>query len=471
MKAPFQFGMSVLLGFWFMGACARLSAQSNIAIGFSAPTNTIPVNGSLTYTIFMTNQTPAILDVFVTNAWSGPAQLLGANATLPGFVISTNATSAIFEISPFFIGNVVQLTASVRATDAGFITNAVTVGAPAVSTNIFSTNKVNQVTNTTATVQDDLGVSIAGPFETVITNDYVTYGITASNLGPSSVSGVAVSSPLPPGVKLIGASPTSPAPQISNNIVRFSLGTLTNLESRSFALQVQPVNAGVLTFSASIGAENLVDPNPTNNTASTEITVTNYLSGLLIATAISAMTYDPQTGLMEQTILLSNLGSNTVASARVVGLSTTNWLFNAVGTNDGNPFVVYGASLAPGQSVDLVLEYFVTTRLPISATNYAAFEVPPPNLAPPVGTNAPFLITLFTNLPSGNTLIEFQSIPNRSYTILYGPEATLSSNVLAAQPSIAAPADRTQWIDAGPPKTVAHPTNASARFYRVQLNP
>src|SRR5439155_4435065 len=108
---------------------------------------------------------------------------------------------------------------------------------------------------------------------------------------------------------------------------------------------------------------------------------------------------------------------------------------------------------------------------PISATNYAAFEVPPSNLAPPVGTNAPFLITLFTNLPSGNTLIEFQSIPNRSYTILYGPEATLSSNVLAAQPSIAAPADRTQWIDAGPPKTVAHPTNTSARFYRVQLNP
>jgi hypothetical protein len=34
-----------------------------------------------------------------------------------------------------------------------------------------------------------------------------------------------------------------------------------------------------------------------------------------------------------------------------------------------------------------------------------------------------------------------------------------------------APANRVQWIDDGPPKTVSHPTNAMARFYRVRLNP
>jgi hypothetical protein len=47
----------------------------------------------------------------------------------------------------------------------------------------------------------------------------------------------------------------------------------------------------------------------------------------------------------------------------------------------------------------------------------------------------------------------------------------LFSNAMMAPPSIAAPANEVQWIDYGPPTTVSAPTNASARFYRVFLNP
>jgi hypothetical protein len=98
----------------------------------------------------------------------------------------------------------------------------------------------------------------------------------------------------------------------------------------------------------------------------------------------------------------------------------------------------------------------------------SAFEVPPVSLTPPPGT--PFAITLETNLPSGAVLVEFPSILNRTYTVLYADNIAFS-NELTALSLIVAPADRVQWIDAGPPQTISAPTNAASRFYRVLLNP
>ena len=183
------------------------------------------------------------------------------------------------------------------------------------------------------------------------------------------------------------------------------------------------------------------------------------------------MTYDPQTGLMKQTIRLTNIGTNAVAAARVIVSGLTNWLYNAVGTNNGLPYVVYGATLDTNQAVNLGLEYFVPTRLPITVanSNYTAVGTAAFNPVVSGGTNGTFNITLITNLPSGNILIEFQSIRGSNYTVLYSDDPSFATP-LAAQPSIVAPANRTQWIDDGPPKTVSSPTNTTSRYYRVLLN-
>jgi len=70
----------------------------------------------------------------------------------------------------------------------------------------------------------------------------------------------------------------------------------------------------------------------------------------------------------------------------------------------------------------------------------------------------------------GSMLIEFPSLTNRTYTVVYNNDLS-STNWLIAPPSIIAPANRTQWIDYGPPTTVSAPPNSSNRFYRVFLNP
>ena len=88
-----------------------------------------------------------------------------------------------------------------------------------------------------------------------------------------------------------------------------------------------------------------------------------------------------------------------------------------------------------------------------------------------IGTNEPFAITSVVLTPLGQVLIEFQSTPGRSYTIFYSTDPNDFSAALVAQPDVTAQANRTQWIDDGPPKTVSKPLDATSRFYRARLNP
>jgi hypothetical protein len=194
----------------------------------------------------------------------------------------------------------------------------------------------------------------------------------------------------------------------------------------------------------------------------------------LTVTIISTQLYNPQNGLVEQSIKLSNIGTNDVPAARVVvtGL-LTNRLFNASGTNNGNPFVVYAATLGTNQSVSLLLQFFVLNYFSFSNSQMQAFAVPLPDLTPPASSSSASTnlnITRIIKLSNGNMLIEFPSITNRTYTVVYS-DNVLFSNAMIAPPSIVAGANQKQWIDYGPPTTVSAPTNSSARFYRVFLNP
>ena len=217
----------------------------------------------------------------------------------------------------------------------------------------------------------------------------------------------------------------------------------------------------------------MADPNLGNNVASNNFAISAYLAGQLSATIVSTQQYNAQNGLVEQSILVSNTGTNAVAAARVVVTGLTNQLYNALGTNNGSPFVVYAATLNTNQSAYLLLQYIAGNYFTFTNAQLNAFAVSVPNLTPPpvsaVSTN--LNISRLVRLPaSGDWLIEFPSISNRTYTVVYSDDV-LFSNARIAPPSILAPANRTQWIDYGPPATVSHPSNAPIRFYRVFLNP
>lgn len=463
--------MPAVLAVALFVAGSRAEAQIYFGLGAASSASSILVSNALTYTINVTN--PAIVpppEALVSNVLPASVQFLSATNTQGSFTNYGN--TVVFDLGLLFTNAQILLTVQPNA--VGFITNAITVTATnsALILVPVSTNIVTQVTNLVP-IQSDLGVALAGFMQqTNIVNDLMTYDVTATNLGPNDAPAVQLTNTLPPGVILKSVSPANqPYSVVASNLI-FDLGTLTAGGGTNLQFTIQPTSAVALNFSASIGASGIVDPNPTNNTASTNIYVINYLPDQLTVSLISTQKYNPQSGLVEQTIMVSNIGTNAVPAARVVVTGLTNRLFNASGTNNGNPFVVYVSTLETNQSVNLLLQFLAASYFPLPVSQLQAFGVPVPNLTPPaaVSTSASLNISRLVPLANGDLLVEFPTTAGRAYTVVYSDNVAFS-NAAIAPPAIVATANRLQWIDYGPPTTVSVPVNATNRFYHVFLNP
>ena len=79
----------------------------------------------------------------------------------------------------------------------------------------------------TPTTQADLAVAMTGPASAVFTNDWMTYGVNVTNLGPASASNVMLTNTLPPGVGYKTNSLAFTRQGSGSNVV-FNLGTLAS---------------------------------------------------------------------------------------------------------------------------------------------------------------------------------------------------------------------------------------------------
>ena len=247
------------------GLLAACRGPARRVSGFPSPRRRVPllVSNSLTYTISVTNlnQIP-LTDTLVTNLLSAPFQFV--SATGPQGTYTTSSSNVVFDLGSFFDSyfQVAQLTVTVQPTTTGSFTNTVTVR-PITVTNTTSTNVVVLVTN--AVTLADLGVTMTGPAQPVITNDWMTYGVTVTNAGPNAAPGVILTNTLPPGVGFLSASPAGLAPAVAGSNVIFNLGTLAAGAAVNFLLTVQPTNADILTFSSFVISPIVTDTNTANN--------------------------------------------------------------------------------------------------------------------------------------------------------------------------------------------------------------
>jgi hypothetical protein len=199
---------------------------------------------------------------------------------------------------------------------------------------------------------------------------------------------------------------------------------------------------------------------------SAPVTVTVVAAGMPI-TIISAMAFNPQTGLFQETVRVENpsgSGSNVVR-LDVHGL-TNAMVWNASGTNNaGIPYVQSSAPVPAGGYVDFIIEYYVPGRILPNPTLTA-------ELVEPAGQPGPVGIGQHINrgvlLPDRTFLIEFASVSNRIYYIQYSSDL---ANWKTAYPAIQGNGTYILWIDNGLPKTESSPATVSKRFYRLLALP
>ena len=179
----------------------------------------------------------------------------------------------------------------------------------------------------------------------------------------------------------------------------------------------------------------------------------------------------PQTGLFVQTVPVSNPGGTALAGVRVLvhdlgtdSLANAIVLYNAAGRDSVNvPYVEYGP-LAPGATVPLHLEYYVSDRTfrPNPRLELQALT----SLTLPSGEGLTQIASI-TQAGEGQVAVEFNTEAGRYYLIQYSSNLT---NWVSSTPSVRGTGSRVQWLDTGPPRTLSHPSTDPNRNYRVLLS-
>ncbi len=437
-----------------------LRAQ-DFGLAVSATPNPVVVDNAITYTLFVTNTSGLPQsDVFVTNAISGVAAFDGATNTLPGSIaIITNPVSGVlFQIDSMLNSQVAQITLHLAPQNAGAFTNQITVAAfGAIS---VTTNLVTQVT----LVNADLAMGMTNAATGVFTNDSTTIGLSVTNRGPGTATDVVVTNYLPASFTFLSVSPATASYTTSPSNHVWNIGTLASGVVTQVFVSVRPTNGGTFSLAANVtGSVN--DTNAANNAVTNLMNVLGVLESDLTLTVVTQQ-LNRQTGLIEMLVQVRNNAATNVPAVRVdaSGLPVNTYLYNASGTNAGNSYVLHNAALAGNSTVNLLLEFYRLVRAPLTNYTLTPLAVPAVSVTPPV-TAGP-TITNYV-MVAGGFMIEFPATIGKTYTIYYSPDTTFS-NAMAAQPAIVAPANRVQWIDNGPPKTISHPTSVPSRYYRVQ---
>jgi uncharacterized repeat protein (TIGR01451 family) len=467
-------------------------AYAFIGVSVTGLPNPDVVGDSLVYTITVTNSGVDAQNVWLTNTLPAGVTFFDASfASNPGNEFGpptqTGNQVTIFA-SDFSSNSAAVLLITVIPQVVGTLTDVATVAADNLSP--ADTNLTAIVTNSAALPYADVGVWMTSvPSYTVVISNQLTYTLNVTNFGPVDAPDVLLIDTLPDNVILTNLTNFSQGSYILlTNGLQWDLGPLTNQGTASATIVVVPQVIGLITNTATVSIPEelpstvvsvhnnarpavrpvVTDPNPTNNTAS----VTN----LVIAPSPTNfwLGYGPlvtnrQTGLIQQTVLVSNLSGLTAAGVRVVVLDLPGnvQLYNSTGTTNEAPYVEYDQSITNDGSVEFLLEYYVPTRVMALPTNFdgSLLGLPPAVIPLPTGTvlqldnNSPFLY-------QGQSVIEFTSVPGDTYVVEYRDGS--SAPWLAAATPIVAVNNRTQWIDAGPPETVSIPVFGQ-RLYQIVL--
>jgi len=337
------------------------------------------------------------------------------------------------------------------------LTAALHIASNDATNNPFTLNLTGNGTLTPAAligVQQPAGMNLTNGVNTnyfgsvsIGTNSSLTFIIT--NFGTANLTGL--------GLTMDGANAASFL-VTTNPVAPVGPGSNT-----TFTVQFAPGSTGLLTATLHIAnSDNTANPFNIN------LTGTGIAGGLVVATNVfvstaSPIVLNPQTGLFEQTIQLTNGSPNAVTGLRVLvlGLPTDVQVYNASGTTNGTPFVQYGLPLAAGATADLLIEYYRANRHAISQPTFVVQFIAPISLTE---TGTVMAINSSLELQSGRFLIEFSTIQGHSYAMQYSSDM---QNWSTAIPVIVAPSNRVQWYDDGPPKTDSKPATSGSRFYRV----
>jgi len=430
---------------------------AQLTLNVNAPAS-VRVSNSIPYTITVGSPGQGFGTVQVSSTYSPSLEFV--SATQNDNVSSTPGNNSVsFLIQQLFAGSNVVLNLTLRPRLVTTVTNGIVAN---VGQFVVRTNVSTIVTEMPGTA--DVAVSITPPTQPIIVNDWVTFGVHLVNRGGGTVSGIFLTNAFTNGPVLIRGYRPSTGGSVAQNPPRviFNVGSLVAGQTTNYQITVQPTAATNVVLRSNFRFSSNADTNAANNTASATITVQRPGTNQLVAAiASSPQQFNPQNAAMEQRITVTNVGTNEAPSARVMFSNITYRVLNAVGTNNGLPFVVHPATIQPTQSVEMLIEYFIPNREPRPDPDLIAYSIGDVTPTASSAGNGVEITNIAWRQPFGamtesNLVIEFPSVTRASYEVQYSSSPQFT-NALRALPLLIAQANHVMWVDYGPPKTVSRP--------------
>jgi len=462
---PIRLLLGVLLAFAFPN-----SGLAQLTLNVNAPAS-VRVSNTIPYAITVGSPNQGFTTVQVRSTYSPSLDFV--SATQNENVSSTPGNNSVsFLIQQLLPGSNVVLNLTLRPRVVTTVTNLfeATIGQFVVRTNVSTV--VTEIPGTA-----DVAVSITPPPQPIILNDWVTFGVTLVNRGGGTVSGIILTNTFTNGPVLIRGYRPSTGGSVAQNPRRviFNVGDLVAGQTTNYQITIQPTAATNIFLRANFRFSGNMDTNAANNTATAAINVQRPGTNLLEAEIASRpQQFNPQNAAMEQRITVTNVGATAALSARVTFSNLTYQVLNAVGTNNGLPFVVHPATIQPGQGVEMLIEYFIPSREPRPDPELIAYSIGDVTPTASVNGSGVLITNIVWRRPVGamtesNLVLEFPSTNRATYEVQYSsvPEFT---NALRALPTIIAQANRVLWVDYGPPKTVSRPRLGSDVLTNIATN-
>ncbi len=382
------------------------------------------------------------------------------------FSVQTNSNAGL--VTPSITGKDLTLTLIADQSGTADITIRATDNGAQFTDSTF-TLTVNKQVDLVVTADESLDPVLAG--NSLPGN--LIHQVKVLNNGPSDATAVEIeiTQTLPTGVTIDSVTPDSGSETGGTwTIPSLTEGTMATL---TLTLSVPDTVSG--------GTDTLITTGTLNSV--TEPLISTGDDTDTVSTSVSSPASSPVTletsiignfgnSLLEQTVKVTNNNPTPIVAFRMLvsGLPADVTLVNAHGeTTGGDPFVVWNQPVPAGDTAEVLIQYARNSGNPNFTPVYTVeflTAVEATTLLDPPALGDTLTIDRFVQLPDGGMLLEWASTPGQIYYIQYTSDMITYTTVL---PGITAGANRTQWIDRGPPQTESHPKDLTGmRAYRVK---
>jgi uncharacterized repeat protein (TIGR01451 family) len=390
--------------------------QADLALAKTVSDSTPNVGDTITYTVLLSNSGPdAATNVAVTDLLPAGLTFVTATPSLGKY----NSGTGLWSVGTLAGGSNATLIIDAQVTSPAARTNTATI----THSDQFDPDTANNTASTTERPQQaDLALAKTVSDPTPNVGDTITFIVTLTDNGPDAATGVTVADPLPPGLTLLGATPSAGSYDPVTGV--WSVGTVDPGTPQTLQFQAQVVSPAAQTNTATISHSDQFDPDAGNNQASA--TVTPQQADLAVTKTVSDPT--PNVGdTITFTVTLTNNGPDAATNVQVSDLLPAGLTFVSATPSQGTYSSTTGlwAVGTMTTTAPQTLTFRATVDSPDAQTNSAAISHSD-QFDPNPGNNS----AAATETPQQADLLVTKSVsdptPNVGQTITY--TVTLTNN-------------------------------------------